>query len=243
MPRVVFEEFRDQYENTRYPFMDTATLVDSTGELTLPENLFLDAGFCFPSGFPYLSSVVINNTAAIFTITSDSYTAECRMPFDELPDVLRFTTERGRNIGCIVSDKARLAWFATLEPGSYTFYPEQTSFATRCNLGSGALGVSSLGVEDKALTGDVWLVGSDGVFLRYVDGKVEIDILGEVLYKRKACSDPASFETPRYLKTINGIGPDEYGNIQLSFSTEDRKNTIRFITKESGIEIKRINGN
>lgn len=241
MPRVLFEEFRDQYENTRYPFMDTALMTDSNEGITIPDNIFLDAGFCFPEGFPYLSSIEVNNTSALFTITSGSDTAECRMGFDSIPNILRFRTSRGKYIGCMVSEKGRLAWFAALPVGTYLFYPEHTSFATRCNIRSGALGVASLGVDETSLIGDVWLVGGNGVFLRNVDGKIEIDILGEVLYKRKKCNDPDSFETPKYLKSINGVFPDEHGNIQVGFYTEDRKSTIRFITRESGIEIKRIN--
>lgn len=36
MPRVLFSEYRDQYENSVYPFADTATLRDYTSTLEIP---------------------------------------------------------------------------------------------------------------------------------------------------------------------------------------------------------------
>lgn len=241
MPRVIYQEYRDEFENTRYPFMDNATLTDSRQTITIPNELFLDAGFCFPDGFPYLSLIDVQPSQIILTVTSGTVEASCTIPTDDIPDVLYFRNAQQKNFGCIVSEKNRLSWLATLDTGTYEFYPEATSFAIRCNLQSQVLGVSSIGTGDKALSGDVWLVGMDGVYLKKVDEHtISINALGEVLYKRKACNDSEKFITPRYLKTINGMGPDVYGNIFISLAPGNKATRVRLETTANGIEVKRI---
>lgn len=142
-------------------------------------------------------------------------------------------------MGCIVSESARLNWFASLEEGSWTFYPESASFSLRCNIPCKVLGVSSIGTEDTSLYGDVWLAGADGVYLRSMgEGKIRIDILGEVLHRRAQCSDPRNYETPVYLKTLNTIPPDVYGNLTVGLRTHH--NRVRFITTPDGLEVKRV---
>lgn len=240
MARTIFPEYRDQYQNTKYPFADTVSLTDSSGEVVIPESLFIDAGFCFPAGFPYLSKLNVQSSQIVLTVQSDGLEALCTLPLDDLPDVLYFKTEQGKSMGCLVSEKARLSWFASLSTGEYLFYPENTAFAVRCNIPSKVLGVSSIGAESGALTGNVWLVGADGVFLRQEGNGVRVDILGEVLFKRARCSNPSLFKTPNYLRTLNYMGPDLYGNLFIGMQSANHPNRIRFNTTPNGIEVKRI---
>lgn len=240
MPRVIYQEYRDQFENSKYPFMDTANLKDSSGELIIPDNVFLDAGFCFPSGFPYLSKIVINASSAVFTVESDGDEATCEVSLSDLPDVLHFKTSSKKALGCLVSEAARLSWFASLPTGEYTFYPENTSFATRCNIPSRVLGVSTISADNSSLSGDVWLVGADGVFLRKEGNAVRIDILGEVLYNRAKCNDPRAYKTPNYLRSINGVEPDAYGNIFIGLEEDKEASRVRLTTTSGGITIERI---
>lgn len=239
MARVIFPEYRDQYETTNYPFMDTATLTDASRTLVLPQNLFLDAGFCFPEPLPYLSQLEVQTARAIFTITAGRDTASCTVDMNALPDVLYFTTASGRQMGCLVSEKVRLSWLSSLDAGTYTFYPEATSFAVRCNLPSKVLGVSSICSDEAALTGDVWLVGGHGVFLRHMGGNhIRIDIMGEVLHRRDRCS--AALPAQNCLRSINGVYSDAYGRLVIGLQAGTEHQTkLRINTTTDGLEVTR----
>lgn len=236
MAHTVFNEYRDQFQNTNYPFADSANLTSQQG-LTLPQTLFLDAGFCFGSGMPYLSRFTVSADEVVLTVRSDSMEAHARMSVSNIPDNLSFFIDSGQNIGILVSEKVRLGWFATLDPGTYTFFPENTAFAVRCNTPTRTLGVSSLQVDNTGLYGDVWLVGSDGVFLTKSKNGVRIDVLGEVLYKQK---EFPGLETPNCLKTINGLPADRYGNLNFGLRLDNSKTRLQITTTDNGIEVKRI---
>lgn len=240
MPRVIFQEFRDQYEKTRYPFMDTATLTDVTGTLVIPENIFLDAGFCFPEGMPYLSGIQVQNNRIVLTVTSGSDSASCELDRTAIPDVLHFQNDRKRRMGCLVSEKVRLNWLASIETGEYTFYPEAASFAARCNTPSRVIGASSLGTGQDSMHGDVWLVGADGIYLRHMGNNViRIDMMGEVLHKRANCA--GELEPQVCLKSINHVHSDAYGHLVFGMRPGTAAGTrVQVNTTESGLEIKRV---
>ncbi|MDO4568790.1 MAG: hypothetical protein Q4D38_00220 [Planctomycetia bacterium] len=231
MPRIIYQEFRDQFENTKYPFEDTATL--SGDSITLPETLFLDGTFYMTE--PYLSEIQVSDTQIRLTVTDDDLHATSLL---EDSDMLYFYTDTKKLAGCLVSDKNRLSWLRSLPIGTYTFYRDATSFAVRCRMPVNTMGVASIGVRDNSLTGDVWLVGADGVFLRYVDDKVRFDVLGEVLYKRKACT--TAIQTPRYVQTINGMPPDIYGGFRITSTITGNRPSLRTSTDGKAIEIKRL---
>jgi hypothetical protein len=72
------------------------------------------------------------------------------------------------------------------------------------------------------LTGDIWLVGDQGVVLRQ-DGPsvIRVDIVGVPLFRRFLCEPQSEdFPTKRYLKTINGCGPDEFGNFTFTATNQ-----------------------
>lgn len=240
MGRTIFPEYRDQYECTKYPFEDTATLRDSEGVMTIPNNIFLDAGFCFPSDFPYLSQVQIGSSDILLKVTAGDEVAECKILLDEMPDVLYFKNKKNQTVGCIVSEKARLSWFVTQPVGTYIFYESATSFAVRCNTPVANEGLLSVSTLNDTFTDKVLLVGGPGVFLEYVDGTnaIRVHILGEVLYKRAQCS--GSFTTPNCLRTINGMESDQYGNIMIGMTDPGDVSQIRLNTTADGITIKKI---
>jgi hypothetical protein len=82
-----------------------------------------------------------------------------------------------------------------------------------------------------AASGEVWLIGEDGVKLETVDSdndgtadSVRINIISDPLFKRKLCSDTLEFSTKRGLKGIivknendeeTVVLPDVFGNIQI----------------------------
>jgi hypothetical protein len=74
-------------------------------------------------------------------------------------------------------------------------------------------GVSSFKDElNNTVSGEVWLVGENGVVVRTEGKNIRVDVVGDPLFKRKVDN---SFVTPRFIKTINGIPPDEYGDFKI----------------------------
>ena len=86
------------------------------------------------------------------------------------------------------------------------------------------------------MTGDIWLVGDQGVVLRRENiNTIRIDIIGVPLFKRFLCEPQASnFPAKRYLKTINGCGPDEFGNFTFTATNELAEDSVLRIYPDNG---------
>jgi hypothetical protein len=80
------------------------------------------------------------------------------------------------------------------------------------------------------------LVGDQGVVLRHEGNNViRIDIIGEPLFKRFLCEPQSSaYPAKNYLKTINGCGPDAYGNFTLTASDHAVDDTVLRVYPENG---------
>ena len=109
-------------------------------------------------------------------------------------------------------------------------------------------GVRSLRVDDtEALTDDVWLVGGSGVTLEVDDTDpsapiVTVHATGERMFRKLLCAEEG-YPNPCYLKTINGIPPDAYGNFDLVLCNVDTDNTmIRIEPIQNGLSIFTVGG-
>jgi hypothetical protein len=105
--------------------------------------------------------------------------------------------------------------------GTHTFTQAATEFVATVVIPAAEPGVRGLLTEqNELLTGDVWLVGNAGVVLSAVDpSTIRVDVVGVPLFKRFVCAPQTEFPTKKFLKTINGCGPDPYGNFTIT-STE-----------------------
>ena len=91
-------------------------------------------------------------------------------------------------------------------------------------------------------TGDVWIVGDNGVVVRDTgDGNIRIDIVGDPLFRRKLCGSVELFNTPNIIRTINGCPPDEHGNFQLNVGDLITENTLlRINPTDTGLRIEAV---
>lgn len=261
--RIQFPQWRAENEPTRYPFASDATLTNGTQFLL--DGTFLDAAL-FPVGGEvnlYLSSVVVAHDTVTLYIGDDTDPERCSGTFDLLspPDLVSLTDTYGRPAGVLVSEAARLGLFAAWGVGTFTFEPEQTPFvATVCNP-QPAVGVRGVRLPDgTVLTGDVWLVGEDGVVLREETVTVpleacgqsrtytviRVDVVGDPLFRRRLCTPTSLFETPLYVTTIvfsDGhqvveCGPGAAGDIKMTVNNDLASDTVlRVHPTEAGTKI------
>ena len=228
MSDVQNQEFREQQEVVKYPFTDTSTLLTATG-LTLPADMFLDASL-YPAGFvnrPRLSQVVVVNRRVTLHLGDATQTslASCSFdPFDP-PESLFFVDEFDRPAGVLVSDVERIAGFQAWTQGVHTFAVDAAEFVASCTIPLPEVGLRGIKVGDTILSGDVWLIGEDGVVVREIDGVVRLDLVGDPLFKRRSCDEEGQFEPRTFIRKINDMPPDANGMFGFVV-VDDTTNTI-----------------
>ena len=259
MAAVRFPEFRESLENTKYPFVPTATL--DNGQVVFLEGTFLDAHIYPIDGFGryFLSRVVVASTEVTL------YVGDLQMP-QRLSAVLSSPTSLqtvqlldvdGRPGGVLVADSSRLSIFSGWGPGTYDFTREQTEFAVTCSLLTPDPGVTGIRpVGSTAATGRVWLLGDDGVILDTAtevsaDGRereiIIVHAVGDPLYLQKLC-EPENIFTPvnpiRAIRVVAANGsytcyPDTRGNFNLQANDGLTPNpALRVRTTRDGIVIR-----
>ena len=234
----LFPEFRDQYEGTRYPFIDTATLQTRGGELEIDQDLFIDATL-HPigsnGGYLYISNVFIAPREITLSIADSTRREKASVTFDPLfaPSLLRVHDAWERPAGVLVSDALRLSRFSSWPPGDHQFTSDATQFVPSCVIPTPEVGVRGLLTEKGELfTKDVMIIGENGVVLRQEgDDVIRVDMVGDPLFRRRLCEPIDLFQTPNFIRTINGCVPDADGNFNLTVGDHHHEQTIVRIYK------------
>lgn len=228
--RILFPEFRDEQSASRYPFADSATLQsDTDASLSIAPDTFIDAAFFIIGGQQrvYISAITATTQTLTITVGDVEQANRATTTYNQLAPpadgVLLFKDQYGRPAGMLLSTPAALARFSGWNVGTYEFTLAETEFVSSVVIPANEPGVRALRPETKQfLTGDIWLVGDQGVVLRQ-DGPsvIRIDIIGVPLFRRFLCEPQSEdFPTKRYLKTINGCGPDEFGNFTFTATNQ-----------------------
>lgn len=249
MVQIKYDDWRSENAKRSYPFADNATLTNGT--LTIPKSLLLDARLYPIGGGPrqFISSITKSATLITFTISDDTQDL-ATASFDEaaIPDngeVAVYDTY-GRPAGVLVSTETALRSFGSIDAGEYTFLVTETAFAATVIIPQPSLGVRGVLLPSgDVLTGDVWVVGEDGIVVRDDgDGALRIDAIGDPFAEQKLCTEEETADVqlrPPYcpVKTINGIEPDEQGNIMLvTGSNQSLTNLLRIRPKaDSGDDL------
>jgi hypothetical protein len=226
--RILYPQFRDEQAASRYPFTDTATLISTAGSLSIDPALFIDAVF-FPIGAGaqlYISSIVVSADTVTINVgdqnTVNLLSGVYSVASPPTSGILSFSDAYSRPAGSLVTTKNGLANFASQNIGTYSFTTAATEFVASVVLPANEPGVRALvPATGELMTGDIWLVGDQGVFLRCeAHNIIRVDITGVPLYKRFLCEPYGSFPTKKFLKTINGCPPDEYGNFTITATNQ-----------------------
>lgn len=260
--RILYPQFRDQFEPTKYPFGDRASLRNSEGRIIL-EGTFLDAHL-YPIGGRegiYLSSVVVTHQDVTLWIgdSVQKQLASGVITVPNFPDHVLLQDAYDRPAGILVSSPDRLAMFYTWGIGAHEFTPTQSQFAATCCMPTPEIGVRGIILEDGSIfTGKVWIVGDDGVVVRYETvmlpracnqpaetiNVIRVDIVGDPLFRRRLCEDKELFTTPnpvRIVRIRNGdyvfeCTPNEFGNMTIQMNDNLAADTVlRVRTTEEGI--------
>jgi hypothetical protein len=223
--QVVFPQYRNELGTTNYPFAAAANLTSQDG-FTIAQGTILDASL-YPIGVSqqlYISLVKVASDLITFSF-SDAETpnlATASFPTASPPALLDVFDALGRPAGILVSEPNLLAAFSTWAPGSHKFLLGTTEFVASCVIPTPQTGLRAVVAPDGTLlTGDVWLVGQNGVVVRQdTDGAIRFDAVGEPLFLRQECHPTPGgqnlFTTPNFLQTINDCPPDQYGNWNLT---------------------------
>lgn len=257
MARILFPEWQNANEATKYPFGADVTL--SNGSKVLLEGTFLDA-ILHPIGGGEklrLSKAVIDHEDVTLYI-GDEVTDELAFgsfKLAALPSNVTLEDSYGRPAGLLISEPQRLGLLSTWGVGTHVFDADATEFAATVCIPTPEAGVRGFLLDDgTVLTGDVWLIGGEGVVLRRMvatrnstPGKcagteynevLRFDVVGDPLFRRTLCSDLEAseplFQTPRFIKTVTFqdafntfvVTPDEQGNISLTVNNALAEDTV-----------------
>lgn len=222
-----FPEWRNRQERVNYPFSDRATLFNAFG-VEIDRELFVDAAI-YPVGGSagaYLKQLTVSRTSIIFTIADpvngDTATGTYTFGSDETaqPGLIKLVDRYNRTAGVLVSDKDKLELLNGIYPiGKHLFKQAQTEFVSSVVTPLPAAGVRGFILDDgEVISGEAWLVGSSGIVLRYENGEIIIDAVGDPYALSKDCElDQAQPPTPFCgLRTLNNITPDAAGNFSIT---------------------------
>jgi hypothetical protein len=245
--RIIFPEFRDELEPTNYPFADGASLLSQDGTRSIGKTTFLDASL-YPIGSVegmYISAVEVTLRAITFRISDRANRNLCYATFNPLhpPDVLEVWDDYGRPAGVLLSEPLRLSQFGAWDNGTHTFDRQTTEFCASCVIPTPEIGVRGILTENgELLTGDVWIVGENGIAVReLVDGQIRIDVIGDPMFVRKQCDPLELFEPPLFIKTINHCPPNADGDFRIEANDDDAPETImRIVHIDDGLQIEAV---
>lgn len=224
-------EWRDEQQQTRYPFAESATL-SGQGGVRIPEGMFIDAAIhaIGLTGVAHLTGIAIQRSEVTLYVGDAATRDLCSVSFNPVtpPETLALEDRLGRPAGVLVADVGLLSSLQSWTPGSYRFEPQATAFAASCVHPMPEQGLRGFLLPNGTLvTGDVWLVGGSGVILRVdeegTDPVIRVDVVGDPLARRRLCEDAELFTTPRLiraLRIVKGdteivVTPDARGDVQL----------------------------
>jgi len=260
--RILFPEWRKQNDTTKYPFSERATLTNRQGKIIL-EGVFADANL-YPVGGTvglYLSKVVVTHSSVTLYVGNENAPELCSASFSVLapPTLLELMDTYARPAGILVSAENRLNAFQTLGIGTHTFDRANTEFSATVCVPVPEVGVTGFVLDDGTLlTGDVWLIGTDGVVLRkttltqeiacgvaVTHDVIRVDIVGDPLYRRRLCDPQALFTTVNPIRSMQFVSDNltfecapADGNITIGVNNAAATDTILRITNtETGIKI------
>lgn len=248
MPQIVFPEFRDVTENTKYPFIDSATLTDIDNKLSIPQDIFIDANLYIPgvNSMVYISSIEVSDDKTVITIQDSDNATACigtiynanSAPID---DYILPLYKDAYKVGALVIAGNKVSYFKSLEKDTYKFEDTATAFLPSCVTMLPTMGITSVAVndrtEDNTVYGDIWFIGWHGVTLRTqsgLDNSIRIDVMGDPLFTQAAFPN-TPYEMPMPVMTINGLSPDNYGNFNIT--TQAASDSLRINSTTNGLYI------
>lgn len=246
MDQILFPGWRNTQYFSRYPFVDSATLVNSQN-ISISNELFDDAVIHPVGGAAgaFIGNITVVGRTITFSIydpvngltCSGSYTFGSSDTVQ--PGLIRLLDIYNRPAGVLVSDHNRLeALVGIYGAGSYDFERTQTEFVAACVIPIPNSGVRGFLLDDgSVIGGDVWLVGENGVVLSMDGGKIRVDVVGDPYAGIKDCKEvvPAGYPTFCGVRSLNEIVPDTKGDFKLTLGGNSSRDSVLRIEQEGSI--------
>lgn len=248
--RILFPDFREEQADSRYPFVDTATLVSTDGRVQIARDTFIDAVFHIIDATSriYISSVQVTPQNVVITLGDALNTNLASTSFFPTPvqatqsGALQIFDRLGRPSGTLVATAEKLTLFAGWAIGVYEFDVPATEFVATAVIPTNEPGVRGVKTSStqNLMTGDIWLIGDGGVTFRHEgvkDGKqiIRVDITGVPLFQRYQCLPFDRFQSKNFVRTINNCPPDEYGNFTITATGHQVEDTVLRVSQGDGI--------
>jgi len=221
LQREYGQEWRDQVKSTKYPFTDTSSML-TTGNLSFDYTSVYDASFYVINWSSRLFITIIeitadpNKTARIYVgDVSNQKAAYADVDPFNITEVVTFNDSLGRQAGLLVVDPVAFAFIQTWPLGVHQMRTNAETVPSAVTPMPSSYVTSLKTVSGQYVSGDIWLIGEEGVVIRTESGSLRVDIVGDPLFKRKEYDNPDEFPTPRFIKTINGNPPDENGDFKI----------------------------
>jgi len=216
-----------------YPFTAASTFTSTNG-VFIPPTFLTDARIYSPGATVpiYVSKIRVTQTNIVMTI--NDYLGEIGsaiFSYDNKSTV-SILDQYKREVGVLIGNFDQIRTI-TKPNTSLEFTQAALEFITSVIIPVPIFSIKNIFAEEStiAASGEVWLIGEDGVKLETVDSdndgtadSVRINIISDPLFKRKLCSDTLEFSTKRGLKGIivknendeeTVVLPDVFGNIQI----------------------------
>lgn len=241
---ILFQEWENEQEHSTYPFSDNATLENDSD--VIPKSIFIDARLYVIGAGPrqYLSKIEIGAESAEFTISDDSgVLATGTYEFDAGARTIAFKDAYERPAGILVGSATSLQFFSTWPLGDHVFTVEQTSFEATVLIPTPQVGVRGFVLEGgEFFARDAWVFGEQGVFFTQESpGVIRVDVVGDPAAKRKFCDALGDVETSVFIKTINEMVPNAYGDFKLlSGGAEALDTVLRVEMQKNGLRLRLV---
>jgi hypothetical protein len=237
---ILYPEWSNEQENSTYPFSDIATMSSKT--TALPKSLFVDAKL-YPIGGgygQYLSLISIGKNSVTVKISDDSGEL-CSGTYDRESDSksIQLFDSYGRSAGVLVGLPGSIKLLFSWPEGDYPFKAEQTAFTATVIVPTPEVGVRGIMLPDGTLmTGDVWLVGEQGVRIYPEDGAIRVDVVGDPTARNRFYGEDLASKNTPYLITINGRPSNQCGDFKI-VSTGGRAidTVLRVLPESNGISL------
>jgi len=257
-----FASWREQQKESRYPFADFSS-VESVEGLIIPNEVLIDASVAFANSDSYVELISVSKTDNLLTFTFrnliETETAAGVFDLSAPSDTIYLYDTFNRRLGLLIVDIGATLTFGIGLATNLTFKSGAARLCPRCVHTYAGAGVTSLRIRDSstALSGNALLIGEQGILLRHITEEVtsytdpssshpilvthtvnyiRVDVVGDPLAAAANCADstniPVTFPT-----SINGVTPNEYGNINLAIDRGTLGSALRIIPNAKNSEL------
>lgn len=232
MSLIVFPQFREEQQDSKYPFEDGTKTTPAGAEINVPNNVIIDAAIFAVGGGGSASIAAFEIYGTELTITVETtnplITLTAAASLSSFPPTVQLSDDRGRPGGTLVFGENAYSFFSSIPAKRYEFKANALTFVASCFTPVPETRVNGVLINDtELLTGDIALIGENGVVVRNVsrngqENRIRVDVIGVPLFKRKNCSNE-ELDPPaqKFLSTINNCPPDEFGNFIIATGTQD----------------------